>query len=61
MGAGTSPGRVFPGKRMPGRLGGQKRTIKNLQVIGINIEENLVLIKGSIPGKSGNLVSVKKS
>lgn len=61
MGAGTSPGRVFPGKRMPGRLGGKKQTIKNLSIFSIDTNENLLIVKGSIPGKSGKLISVKKS
>lgn len=58
LGAGTSPGRVFPGKKMPGRTGNEKCTIQNLKIIGINSKENLLIVKGSIPGKSGNLISV---
>lgn len=58
MGAGTSPGRVFPGKKMPGRLGNTKCTISGLEIIDINIEQNILVVKGSIPGKSGNLVSL---
>jgi large subunit ribosomal protein L3 len=61
MGAGTSPGRVFPGKKMPRRSGMEKRTIQGLEIIDINPEENLLIIKGSIPGKAGNLVSIKRS
>lgn len=60
LGAGTSPGRVFPGKKMPGRLGGNLQTLKNLRVIDLNFTENLLIIKGSIPGKSGNLINIKK-
>lgn len=59
MGAGTSPGRVFPGKRMPGRIGMENKTIKSLQIIDVDIKENLLVLKGSIPGKPGNLVSIK--
>jgi large subunit ribosomal protein L3 len=58
MGAGTSPGRVFPGKRMSGRLGAEKRTISGLEIIDIDTKENIIVIKGSIPGKAGNLVSI---
>lgn len=58
LGAGTTPGRVFPGKRMPGRLGMEQRTIKKLEIIDIDKKENLLVIKGSIPGKTGNLVSM---
>lgn len=61
LGAGTSPGRVFPGKRMPGRLGHEQRTISGLKVININTKENILLVKGSIPGKAGNLITIKKS
>ncbi len=58
MGSGTTPGRVFPGKRMPGRFGMKKRTVTGLEIIDINTKENLLVIKGCIPGKSGNLVSI---
>jgi large subunit ribosomal protein L3 len=58
LGAGTSPGRVFPGKRMSGHLGMEKRTIKNLQILEINQENNLLVLKGCIPGKKGNLVNI---
>lgn len=59
IGQGTTPGRVFPGKKMAGRLGGGQTTIKNLQVIYINTENNLLVLKGAVPGKAGNLLSVK--
>ena len=58
LGSGTTPGRVFPGKKMPGRLGMDQRTIKGLEIIDIDTKENLLVIKGCIPGKPGNLVSV---
>ena len=58
IGSGTTPGRVFPGKKMPGRLGMEKRTIRGLEIIDIDPKENLLIIKGCIPGKSGNLVSI---
>lgn len=58
IGSGTTPGRVFPGKRMPGRLGVDKRTISGLEIIDIDTKENLIVIKGCIPGKSGNLVTI---
>jgi large subunit ribosomal protein L3 len=61
LGAGTTPGRVFPGKKMPGRLGNQNRTILGLEIIDIDTKENLLVIKGSIPGKAGNLVSISIS
>lgn len=58
LGSGTTPGRVFPGKRMPGRSGTEKRTISGLEIIDIDLITNLIVIKGSIPGKSGNLVTI---
>jgi len=61
IGMGTTPGRVYPGKRMAGRLGGKQRTIKNLSIILTNVESNLLVIKGAVPGKVGNLLSIKKS
>lgn len=58
LGSGTTPGRVFPGKRMSGHSGMEKRTILGLEIIDIDIKENLLVVKGSIPGKSGNLVNI---
>ena len=57
-GAGTTPGRTFPGKRMAGRLGGTRVTIRKLQVVRVDAERNLLLIKGAVPGKPGALLSV---
>jgi large subunit ribosomal protein L3 len=61
IGMGTTPGRVLPGKKMAGRLGNKITTIKKLKVIQTNSEENILLIKGSVPGKPGNLLSVVPS
>ena len=58
IGAGTTPGRVFPGKKMAGRMGCTKVTIKNLQIIDINVEKNIMLIKGAVPGKNGNIIYI---
>jgi large subunit ribosomal protein L3 len=57
-GAGTTPGRVYPGKRMAGRLGGGQVTIRKLTVVRVDSERNLLLIKGAVPGKPGALVNV---
>lgn len=57
-GAGTTPGRVYPGKRMAGRLGGTQVTTRKLTVVRVDAERNLLLIKGAIPGKPGALVSI---
>lgn len=61
LGAGTTPGRVFPGKKMSGRLGFSKCTIKNLEILENNLKENILVVKGSIPGKFGNLISIIKN
>ena len=58
IGAGTTPGRVYPGKRMAGRLGGKRTTIRKLTIERIYPERNLLLIKGAIPGKPGSLVNI---
>ena len=59
IGAGTTPGRVYPGKRMAGRLGGSRVTIRKLTVVRVDPERNLLLIKGAIPGKPGSLVDIR--
>ena len=58
IGSGTTPGRVFPGKKMPGRLGMEQKTIKGLEIIDIDKSQNLLIIKGSIPGKSATSMTV---
>nr|QVY58358.1 50S ribosomal protein L3 [Kappaphycus striatus] len=60
IGAGTTPGRVFPGKKMAGRMGYRKVTMKNLQIVDINLDEHLVVVRGAIPGKAGNLISINQ-
>ncbi len=57
-GASTTPGRVYPGKRMAGRLGGGQVTVRKLTVVRVDAERNLLLIKGAVPGKPGALVNV---
>jgi large subunit ribosomal protein L3 len=61
IGMGTTPGRVLPGKKMSGQLGNKIATIQKLKVIQINPEENILVIKGSVPGKPGNLLSIVPS
>jgi large subunit ribosomal protein L3 len=58
IGMGTTPGRVLPGKRMSGHLGDKITTVTKLKVIQINSEENILIIKGAVPGKPGNLLSI---
>jgi large subunit ribosomal protein L3 len=57
----TDPARVFKGRKMPGRLGGEKTTIQGLQVVRVDADRNLLLIKGAIPGANGAYVVVKKT
>ena len=61
IGMGTTPGRVLPGKKMAGQLGNKILTVKNLKIIQINSAENILVIKGSVPGKPGNLLSIVPS
>jgi len=61
IGMGTTPGRVLPGKKMAGQLGNKITTIKKLKVIQLNLEENILVIKGSVPGKPGNLLTIVPS
>lgn len=60
IGAGTTPGRVWKGKKMAGHLGHQRTTIRNLQVFEVDPKENLLLIKGLVPGPRGGLLMIKK-
>nr|WMP11877.1 50S ribosomal protein L3 [Laurencia australis]WMP12088.1 50S ribosomal protein L3 [Laurencia australis] len=60
IGAGTTPGRVFPGKRMAGQLGNKRVSIKNLEIVEINQNNNTLVVKGSVPGKEGNLIQIYK-
>ena len=57
-GAGTTPGRVYPGKRMAGRLGGKQITVKKLTIVKVDAANNVLLIKGAVPGKAGALLNV---
>ena len=58
-GAGTTPGRIYPGKRMAGRYGGKKITTRGLKIMKIDSAHNLLVIKGSVPGKPGSLVNIR--
>ena len=58
-GAGTTPGRVYPGKRMAGRFGGKKVTTRGLEILKIDIDHNLLVVKGSVPGKPGSLLNIR--
>lgn len=59
LSAGTYPGRVFKGHRMMGRMGNETVTVQNLEIVRIDVDNNLILIKGGIPGPKKGLVSIK--
>jgi large subunit ribosomal protein L3 len=59
IGMNQDPGRVFPGKRMTGHLGDVKRTVQNLEIVRVDVERNLLLIKGAVPGSKGGNVVVR--
>ena len=58
IGMGTSPGRVLPGKKMAGQLGNKTVNIKKLKIVQVNHDENILVVKGAVPGKPGNLLSI---
>ncbi len=61
MGATSTPGRVFKGKKLPGHMGSVTSTILNLDVVKVDTDKNVILVKGSIPGAKGAIVKVRKS
>lgn len=60
-GAASDPSKVFKGKKMPGQMGNKKITIQNLEVVRVDAENNLLLIKGSVPGPKKSLVTIKEA
>ena len=61
MGSSSWPSRVFKGKNLGGQWGNEKVTVQNLQVVRVDVERNMLLIKGSIPGRRGTLVTVRQA
>ena len=61
IGANTFPAKVFKGKKMAGRWGNERVTVQNLKVVKVDVDRNILLIKGAIPGAKGSLVSVKSA
>lgn len=55
----TGPQRVFKGKKMPGRMGGERVTVKNLKITDVVLEKNLLLISGAVPGRRGTLLEIR--
>ena len=60
-GSATTPGRVFKGKHMPGHMGAVRVTVQNLEVVRVDAEQNLLLVKGAVPGPKKSLVMIKAS
>lgn len=61
IGASSSPSRVFKGMRMGGRMGGKQVTVKNLEVVGVDMERNLLLIEGAVPGHRNGFVVIRRA
>src|SRR2546422_4405311 len=61
IGASSDPSRVWPGHHLPGRMGGDQRTVLNVRVVRVLPEQNLVLVRGAVPGAPGGLVLLRKS
>ena len=61
IGASSDPSRVWPGHHLPGRMGGDRRTVLNVRVVRVLPEQNLVLVRGAVPGANGGLVMIRKS
>lgn len=60
-GAASDPSKVFKGKKMPGHMGSEKVTVQNLEVVRVDAENNLLLVKGSVPGPKKSLVTIKEA
>lgn len=61
MGSTSTPGRVFKGKKLPGHMGVQTVTIQNLDVVKVDLDKNVILIKGSVPGPKGAILKIRKT
>ena len=61
MGPTSTPGRVFKGKKLPGHMGVQTVTIQNLDVVAVDVDKNVILVKGSVPGVKGAILKIKTS
>ncbi|HEX9733251.1 MAG TPA: 50S ribosomal protein L3 [Thermoanaerobaculia bacterium] len=61
IGSSAYPSRVFPGQRLPGRMGGKRITVKNLQIVEIDADENLIYLKGAVPGPRNSFVALREA
>ena len=61
MAMAATPSRVLKGKKLPGQMGGQRITLQNLEVVSVNAEDNIILIKGNVPGSKKSLIEIKSA
>jgi len=61
IGMNVNPARVYKGRKMPGRMGGVQRTVQNLRIVDVRPAENLILVKGAVPGPNGSIVMVRSA
>ena len=61
MGATSTPGRVFKGKKLPGHMGVENVTVQNLEVVKVDLDKNAILIKGSVPGNKGSILKIRNA
>ncbi|MBR3133864.1 MAG: 50S ribosomal protein L3 [Clostridia bacterium] len=61
MGSTSTPGRVYPGKKLPGHMGTETVTIQNLEVVKVDVDKNVILVKGSVPGAKKSILKIKSS
>ena len=61
MGSTSTPGRVFKGKKLPGHMGVQTVTIQNLDIVKVDLDKNVILVKGSVPGAKGAILKIRKT
>ena len=61
MGSTSTPGRVFKGKKLPGHMGMETVTIQNLEVVRVDLDKNVILVNGSVPGNKGAILKIRNS
>lgn len=61
MGQAADPARVFKGKKLPGRMGGQTTTIQNLEIVRVDADKNVILVKGNVPGPKKSMVEIRSA
>ena len=61
MGSTSTPGRVYKGKNLPGHMGYETVTVQNLEIVKVDLDKNVILIKGSVPGNKGAILKIKDS